>query len=111
MAARAFMEQVRTVMLQRRVRETQSRSEPAGAFQSLIAHIIHRDNRNLPKTGRFHPRLSPLNSRFEPKQGMLQAAIMLHGGIAGGLITDGPLLPGTHGERASSALGGRSYET
>ena len=87
MAARAFMEQVRTVILQRRVRETQSRSEPAGAFQSLIAHIIHRDNRNLPKTGRFHPRLSPLNSRFEPKQGMLQAAIMLHGGIAGGLIT------------------------
>jgi len=42
---------------------------------------------------------------------MLQAAIMLHGGIAGGLITDGPLLPGTHGERASSALVGRSYET
>ena len=40
MAARAFMEQVRTVMLQRRVRETQSRSEPAGAFQSLIAHIM-----------------------------------------------------------------------
>ena len=40
MAARAFMEQVRTVILQRRVRETQSRSEPAGAFQSLIAHII-----------------------------------------------------------------------
>ena len=40
MAARAFMEQVRTAILQRRVRETQSRSEPAGAFQSLIAHII-----------------------------------------------------------------------
>ena len=39
MAARAFMEQVRTVILQRRVRETQSRSEPAGAFQSLIAHL------------------------------------------------------------------------
>ena len=53
MAARAFMEQVRTVILQRRVRETQSRSEPAGAFQSLIAHTIVRDSRNLPKTGRF----------------------------------------------------------
>ncbi len=44
MAARAFMEQVRTAILQRRVRETQSRSEPAGAFQSLIVHIIHRDD-------------------------------------------------------------------
>ena len=44
MAARAFMEQVRTVILQRRVRETQSRSEPAGAFQSLIAHIIESEN-------------------------------------------------------------------
>ena len=43
MAARAFMEQVRTVMLQRRVHETQSRSEPASAFQSRIAHIIVRD--------------------------------------------------------------------
>jgi hypothetical protein len=43
MAARAFMEQVRTVILQRRVRETQSRSEPAGVFQSLIAHIMERD--------------------------------------------------------------------
>lgn len=43
MAARAFMEQVRTAILQRRVRETQSRSEPAGAFQSLIAHIMERD--------------------------------------------------------------------
>ena len=43
MAARAFMEQVRTVILQRRVRETQSRSEPAGAFQSLIAHSIVRE--------------------------------------------------------------------
>jgi hypothetical protein len=42
MAARAFMEQVRTVILQRRVRETQSRSEPAGAFQSRIAHITER---------------------------------------------------------------------
>ena len=42
MAARAFMEQVRTVILQRRVRETQSRSEPAGVFQSLIAHITDR---------------------------------------------------------------------
>ena len=39
MAARAFMEQVRTVILQRRVRETQSRSEPTGAFQSLIALV------------------------------------------------------------------------
>jgi hypothetical protein len=43
MTARAFMEQVRTVILQRRVRETQSRSEPAGAFQSLIAHNIVRE--------------------------------------------------------------------
>ena len=40
MAARAFMEQVRTVILQRRVRETQSRSEPAGVFQSLIDVLI-----------------------------------------------------------------------
>jgi hypothetical protein len=45
MAARAFMEQVRTVILQRRVRETQSRSEPAGVFQSLIAHIMGPENR------------------------------------------------------------------
>ena len=45
MAARAFMEQVRTVILQRRVRETQSRSEPAGAFQSLIAHSIVREDK------------------------------------------------------------------
>jgi hypothetical protein len=44
MAARAFMEQVRTVILQRRVRETQSRSEPAGVFQSLIAHSMERDS-------------------------------------------------------------------
>src|SRR4051812_46252546 len=53
MAARAFMEQIRTAMLQRRVRETQSRSEPAGAFQSLIAHIINRDRGNHPKIGWF----------------------------------------------------------
>ena len=46
MAARAFMEQVRTVILQRRVRETQSRSEPAGAFQSLIAHIMGHETGN-----------------------------------------------------------------
>src|SRR4051794_25497024 len=76
-----------------------------------LPHSIHRDSRNLPVFGRFHPRLRPLNSRFEPKQGMLQAAIMLHGGIAGGLITGGPLLSSTHEERASSALVGRSYET
>ena len=43
MAARAFMEQVRTVILQRRVRETQSRSEPAGVFQSPIAHSMECD--------------------------------------------------------------------
>ena len=43
MAASAFMEQVRRVIVQRRVHETQSRSEPAGAFQSLIAHSIMRD--------------------------------------------------------------------
>ena len=48
MAARAFMEQVRTVILQRRVRETQSRSEAAGVFQSLIAHIIERDTEAPP---------------------------------------------------------------
>src|SRR5215207_2898019 len=40
MAARALMEQVRTVILQRRVRETQSRSELAGAFQSRIDVLI-----------------------------------------------------------------------
>jgi len=47
MAARAFMEQVRTVILQRRVRETQSRSEPAGVFQSLIAHNIEQEQIRL----------------------------------------------------------------
>jgi hypothetical protein len=52
MAARAFMEQVRTVILQRRVRETQSRSEPAGAFQSLIAHNTeHQDGKAAAGTG------------------------------------------------------------
>src|SRR5262249_330082 len=40
MAARAFMEQVRTVILQRLVRETRYRSVPAGAFQSLIDVLI-----------------------------------------------------------------------
>lgn len=43
MAARTRLEQVRMVILQRRVRETQFRSEPAGAFQSHIAHITERD--------------------------------------------------------------------
>jgi hypothetical protein len=41
---------------------------------------------------------------------MLQATIILHGGTAGGFITDGPLLSGTHAERASSALAGRWYD-
>jgi len=57
MAARAFMEQVRTVILQRRVRETQSRSEPAGAFQSLIAHIMERDIDNTNVCGTAGSRL------------------------------------------------------
>jgi len=43
MAARTRLEQVRMVILQRRVRATQFRSEPAGAFQSHIAHIMKRD--------------------------------------------------------------------
>ena len=40
MAARTRLEQVRMVILQRRVRETQFRSEPAGAFQSHIDVLI-----------------------------------------------------------------------
>jgi hypothetical protein len=43
MAARTRLEPVRMVILQCRVRETQFRSEPAGTFQSHIAHIIVRE--------------------------------------------------------------------